>query len=426
MRFVAILLFFVFHYVSNGQSLVVGEKAPDLNLKVFNFERGVIKLSEFKGKLILLDFWATWCTSCVAKFPKLELLQSHFKNNLQIILINSIGTTDNEEKIKTFYEKWKKKFGKDLILPTVVSDSELVKWFPHLTVPHYVWINMEGYIQAITSSEEVTSENITSVLQDTNFSMPIKADREIERPMLSIGNPSANSIIKYCIFLKGKREELPSRNVVKKSSGTLYGVEMINIPLMKIYETIADHLIPDYNKRKMILEIRDSSKLFIEKSLLSKSDWENENLFTYNLIIPISGVKELYDYMLEELNRCSDYIGKIEKRKMKCYTLIRLNDSDKIHTKGGESSNRLNEINKWYLSNLPISRLTSSLNDNKCLKFPVIDETGYTNNIDIKIQTNLNDFTIMRNELQQYDLDLIEKEMEIEVFVLKEKSQKMN
>src|SRR3977135_207668 len=54
------------------KSLSVGDKVPEIEFQMLNYSSPVAKLSDFKGKLLLLDFWATWCGPCIGSFPKLD------------------------------------------------------------------------------------------------------------------------------------------------------------------------------------------------------------------------------------------------------------------------------------------------------------------------------------------------------------------
>ena len=51
---------------------------------------------------------------------------------------------------------------------------------------------------------------------------------------------------------------------------------------------------------------------------------------------------------------------------------------------------------------------------------PVIDATGYLEGIDLQLETNITDIASLRKALQKYDLDLIEKDYEIEMLVIKD------
>lgn len=63
-----------------------GNKAPDFALK--SVDGKIIKLSDYKGKIIIVDFWATWCPPCRRGIPDLISLQKEYKKDLVVIGIS--------------------------------------------------------------------------------------------------------------------------------------------------------------------------------------------------------------------------------------------------------------------------------------------------------------------------------------------------
>lgn len=50
--------------------LNIGDKVPDIEFKdVVNYPKKKVKLSDFKGQMVILDFWGTYCCTCIAMFP---------------------------------------------------------------------------------------------------------------------------------------------------------------------------------------------------------------------------------------------------------------------------------------------------------------------------------------------------------------------
>jgi thiol-disulfide isomerase/thioredoxin len=83
---------------NNTSSLIINEKdsnkAPDFALK--SVDGKTIKLSDYKGKIVIIDFWATWCPPCRRGIPDLVAIQQEYKKNVVIIGIS----LDREKTIK--------------------------------------------------------------------------------------------------------------------------------------------------------------------------------------------------------------------------------------------------------------------------------------------------------------------------------------
>src|SRR5690606_24240714 len=122
-----------------------------------------IKLDEYKDKLLIIDFWATWCSTCLATFPKLDSIQLKYGENVAILL----ATQENSLTASPVIQRH------DWRLTSIVNGELLNKYFPHRFIPHCIWIK-DGKIQAITSSAEVTEENI---LRTINHSSEIMKEK---------------------------------------------------------------------------------------------------------------------------------------------------------------------------------------------------------------------------------------------------------
>jgi len=116
-------------------------KNPKLyeNVIFMDINQKNVNLDDFKGKLVILNFWATWCAPCKEEMPSLDDLQSNNKlNNLKIFPIN-IGQEDIS-KSKLFFKELNIKNLNIYIDPPIT----LAKKFSLRGVPTTILFNKEG------------------------------------------------------------------------------------------------------------------------------------------------------------------------------------------------------------------------------------------------------------------------------------------
>ena len=145
MRILIILIFLVSNSYANEakeiKNLIINKELKKYDSVTLIDDKGkLINISEYKGNLILLNFWATWCAPCKEEMPSLDKLQIHKKmNNLRIFPVN-VGR-DNLEKSLNFYNELRIKNLKVFF----DTDITLAKKFGLRGIPTSILLNKDGY-----------------------------------------------------------------------------------------------------------------------------------------------------------------------------------------------------------------------------------------------------------------------------------------
>jgi thiol-disulfide isomerase/thioredoxin len=158
--------------------LEVGDKMPDVQItNIMNSKFKTAKISDFKGKLIILDFWNSFCAGCIAGFPKLDSLQRQFKGKIQVLLVNPESDHETERSMKIVIDRMNTWSNLPFKLPIVFHDKAISENFSFHGVPFMVWIGPDGTIAAIPDKSELTKENIGQVLTGKKITLKRSVDR---------------------------------------------------------------------------------------------------------------------------------------------------------------------------------------------------------------------------------------------------------
>ena len=116
-----------------------GSLAPDFNLTAIDGKK--LSLADYKGKVILLDFWATWCTPCRAEIPHfVEMQEKYGPQGFQVV---GISMDDDAKPVREFAREYKMNY------PIAVGDDKLAESFGGvLGLPVNFIIDREGRIRS--------------------------------------------------------------------------------------------------------------------------------------------------------------------------------------------------------------------------------------------------------------------------------------
>jgi thiol-disulfide isomerase/thioredoxin len=87
---------------------MLNETAPAFSLK--DIEGKQVSLSDYKGKIVILDLWATWCVPCIASFPAMQKQMEKHPDVIFLFIAVNEKADGVQERVKTFINKYKYPF----------------------------------------------------------------------------------------------------------------------------------------------------------------------------------------------------------------------------------------------------------------------------------------------------------------------------
>lgn len=422
---------------SKPKPLQIGDQMPDVLLEeIINYKMPQAKFSDFKGKLVILDFWATTCAGCITLLPTLDSLQKLFGDRLVILPVYS-GGNQNVGKIKAVLDK-----RTTLPLPSVMNDKLLYQLFPHRFISHEIWISPAGKIRAITGGEEVTKENIERMLADESFTMPEKMDdMKFDRwkPFFVNGNMGRGDNFLYRSILTDEINGIGGFSYTPTDkNNNIREFSAANCPYWQLFYKV-------YSMGRSLTPMNTSCVVYdtLGKSTpLNEEDLRRMNLtkklYCYNLILPEAVYDSLFfrKYLLEDLNRFFEFEGKIEQRKVPSLVIVPKKGFKKealLSQKGMKPKSEYTEGHGIIikLSGVPFNTILDKLRTYPNTP-PILNESGLsadlvTMELNIKWEkdgawNNTLDLTAARAAFNKYGLDIIESgDRLVEVLVLRKK-----
>jgi thiol-disulfide isomerase/thioredoxin len=398
MKHLTVFIIFLFAFPSYAQESQLGKKSPELIFnQILNFDKTEATLFDFKGKIVILDFWATWCSPCIESFPHLEKLQNKFLNDLQIITI----TSDPEVRIKRFLENRKTS------LPIVIDEKkEFSEVFPHWVIPHTVLIDKSGLIKTIATPSEITEELITKILLGQEVNIKEKnQEKEFGSPFPLSGNENFS----YQVTITPYNEQFHTYSNTMGGEAPYKGRRILatNLAARALFE-IAHQFPP---RVRTILEVSD----------LSKFEWNKKNAICFDLIVPEKISGQRFDIMKQQLEIYFDCQSAVEERVRPVKVLQRIKGSEILiaESKKGTVPNSNETRNLLSMKASPIDKLAEFLENQ--IHLPVVNETNLAGLYDLEI-TYFNENTRkIHEELNKIGLEIIDEERVIKVLAIKDK-----
>ncbi len=144
--------------LSSSPSPREGFLAPDFTLGTLDGKK--VTLSGLRGKIVIINLWATWCPPCRAEMPALENVYEQYKDSEVIILGLNVTNQDSEKDIPTFV----KEFG--LTFPILLDrDGSASTLYQLKALPTTYFINRKGIIRTVVIGGPMTETFIRSKIE---------------------------------------------------------------------------------------------------------------------------------------------------------------------------------------------------------------------------------------------------------------------
>lgn len=392
---------------ANGQPVVnVGERMPFADLEVVNYSKSVMRTAEWKGKAVIFDFWATWCTSCIAHFSFLDSLQRENSNALQIILVNPfIATKDTKEMVKAFFSNWQKRQRRPFTIPSVVMDTAIEHQFPHRSFPHYVWIDANGIVQAVTDASMLNRENVQLLIAG-KLKRVERVSYDRNKPLLD-GNGASNENILYRSMFTGYLQGVNGGASIRKN-GLFSRICLVNQSLALLCMSATGK---SFALNKVVLEGLDR-----EKTL--NTEFNPAWLYCYELIAPPVAFDSFNNMVKHEIESFFSIKISFEKRMIR--SMVITSDTANIRRSAQNEKAEMVESPEErpeVLKNYPLSDFVGMMN--RYQKIPLVDLSGYHGKISLKLPEDLSDPALLKQAMEPNGWVLREMDVEMEVLVIR-------
>lgn len=404
---VGIVLMILFHGTVHAQytALTPGEKVPDFTFsKIINYKDDSARVTDFRGKILILDFYALFCTPCLRKIPEMENLQKKFNDEVFILPVNCY---DSIQPVAKFFDYRKSKSADGKTLPCVVYDTIASSLFPFRAVPHYVWIDKEGTFLGTSGIDKMNEATIRQVLQGKKvLDTPVllSADYTISKPLFKNGN-GGDPPLQYRSLVTGFVKSLHGQAAITTDTTAGFSkLAVTNLPLRNLIMTA-------YN-----LPLDRRNRIHFNPDVAA----DESSVYCYEILMANTHQDVLYDYMKEDLERYFRISVSEEMIPVKCLVIQRDKKSRKTPDTTLIPRTEMMYGNALVMSNDNFGVLVDYLGMKQ--EMPVLDETGYSGKISMSVPYNNLNAKALHQLFSNHGMKVVEEVRKLKMIVVRKKT----
>jgi uncharacterized protein (TIGR03435 family) len=356
-----------------------GEPVADLHFTtILNAPVKSSTLNALKGKVVIIEFWATWCGSCIAAMPHLSQLQTKFPDKVSVITVTSEGS----KRIKKFLTVRPSNLWFALDTAEVISTL-----FPHRLIPHTVVISPAGLLIANTDPAAVTEDVIERIFNQESVHLPEKNDNQLSFEELIKQNFYASDAVKSRFMIQPEIKGAPGFSTRHFDDRIFKNRRLtaVNCTLSTLYRIA----FGDFPYNRTINQMTEADK---------------QGSYCVDLIVPHK--EDLLPQLKKELANKFDVRAEIRSEVKDVYVL-KIADFEKVKTIPVNTSGqrtyyaRHGEMDQQAVT---MADLADYLESYGVSNLPVFDETGVSTLFDMKFSFQPEDPASLKEVLKNMGL----------------------
>ena len=159
--------------VSGGLVWGMGSRVPAVGMPVENFRLTDLEgkpqsLSQYRGKIVLVNFWATWCKPCTTEMPAMQASFDKLRDKGFVVL--AINELEDDAKVREHIKQYGHTF------PVLMDrDNKVANQFGVFGLPVSVFIDQQGVVQEYIKGGLLTEQKIDDVVAKIQKQEPVRA-----------------------------------------------------------------------------------------------------------------------------------------------------------------------------------------------------------------------------------------------------------